>query len=132
MDARIAALLDKQDIYEVLAHFMRACDRGDPESLRRCYHPGAVEDHAGGYLGDAHAWIDSIEPVLVYSRTVMTQVLSNVLIDVDGDVAARRPTSRQRVGGVSRASSSTSRPWCALSTASSAAMGGGRSCAGSW
>lgn len=103
MDARIAILLDKQDIYEVLARFMRSCDRGDPESLRRCYHPGAVEDHAGGYLGDAQAWIDSIEPLLVHPRTLMTHVLSNVLIEVDGDAARSEAyittTSRRKVDG---------------------------------
>ena len=87
-DDALQELLDKQAIYEVVARFMRACDRGDPDDLRTCYHPGAIEDHAGGYVGDAQAWIDTIVPTLTHPKTLMTHVLTNVLIEVRGDVAS--------------------------------------------
>jgi hypothetical protein len=100
-DAAVAELLDKQAITEVLARFMRACDRGDPDSLRACFHPDATEDHGGTYLGPASAWVDSIEPTLMHPRTRMTHCMTNVLIDVHGDVAGSEAyvttTSRVRI-----------------------------------
>jgi len=44
-DPEIQALLDKQTITEVLTRYLRSVDRGDVETLRECYLPGAVEDH---------------------------------------------------------------------------------------
>ena len=87
MDVAVQKLLDKQEIYEVLARFMRACDRGDVAGLRACFHPDAVEDHGGTYLGPASAWVDGIEARLVHPKTRMTHCLTNVLIEIEGDRA---------------------------------------------
>jgi ketosteroid isomerase-like protein len=99
----VQELLDKQSITEVLARFMRACDRGDPAALRACFHPDAIEDHGGTYLGPASDWVDSIEAVLVHPKTRMTHCMTNVLVEVHGDVAACEAyvntTSRVRVDG---------------------------------
>jgi hypothetical protein len=111
--AQVRELLDKQAITEVLARFMRACDRGDPAGLRECFHPDAVEDHGGTYLGPASAWVDSIEAVLTHPRTKMTHCMTNVLIEVRGDQAASEAyvttTSRVRVGAELVDSTSCSR-----------------------
>lgn len=96
-------LIAKQEIYEVLARFMRACDRGDAAALHECYHDDAIEDHAGRYVGDAHAWVDSIEPNITRPQALMTHVLSNVLIEVAGDAAVSEAyvttTSRRELHG---------------------------------
>lgn len=87
MDSALQELLDKQAIYEVLARFMRACDRGDSSGVRACFHPDAVEDHGGTYLGPASEWVDGIEPRLLHPKTRMTHCMTNVLIEVAGDRA---------------------------------------------
>ncbi|MER7273159.1 nuclear transport factor 2 family protein [Dactylosporangium sp. NPDC000244] len=80
-------LLDKQEISEILTRYMRAVDRGDLDALRACYLPGAVEEHGGVYTGPADAYVDSIERTLTHPRSITTHVISNVLIELDGDRA---------------------------------------------
>ncbi|MFI5915898.1 nuclear transport factor 2 family protein [Dactylosporangium sp. NPDC051541] len=83
----LQALLDKQEITEVLTRYMRAVDRGDLEALRACYLPGAIEEHGGVYSGPAGAYVDSIARTLTHPRSITTHLLSNVLIELDGDRA---------------------------------------------
>jgi hypothetical protein len=87
MDERLQALLDKQEIGEVLARYMRAVDRGDLDTLRACYLPGATEEHGGVYSGDAQSYVDGIAQTLTHPRALTTHCLSNVLIELDGDTA---------------------------------------------
>jgi SnoaL-like domain len=42
----LQALLDKQEITELLTRYLRSVDRGDVATLRSCYLPGATEDTA--------------------------------------------------------------------------------------
>ena len=46
-DDGLPEMLAKHRIREVLSRYARAIDRGDGELLRTCYHPDAVEEHAG-------------------------------------------------------------------------------------
>ena len=46
-DPALQALLDKQEIAELLTRYLRSVDRGDVDTLRACYLPGATEDHGG-------------------------------------------------------------------------------------
>lgn len=80
-------LIDKQEITESLARYMRAVDRGDLDTLRASYLPGAIEEHGGVYSGPASSYVDSIERTLTHPRSLTTHVLSNVLIELDGDRA---------------------------------------------
>ena len=45
--ASLQALLDKQEITELLTRYLRSVDRGDLDTLRSCYLLGATEDHGG-------------------------------------------------------------------------------------
>jgi len=45
--AAVQALLDKQEITELLTRYLRSVDRGDLDTLRSCYLLGATEDHGG-------------------------------------------------------------------------------------
>ena len=85
--AAVAMLLDKSDIADLLARYMRAIDRGDIEALRACYAPGATEEHGGIYAGPAQGYIDTIAGALTNPRLVATHTISNVLVEVDGDTA---------------------------------------------
>ena len=86
-DPEIQALLDKQTITEVLTRYLRSVDRGDVETLRECYLPGAVEDHGGIWEGPASEYVDSIAKGIAHPKSLTSHVLSNVLIDVKGDTA---------------------------------------------
>jgi hypothetical protein len=85
-DPAIQALLDKQEITEVLMRYSRAVDRGDVDLLRECYHTDAAEDHGGTFAGSAADYIAKIAPMLPRGG-VLTHAVSNVLIELHGDAA---------------------------------------------
>jgi hypothetical protein len=83
----IRTLLDKNEITELLTRYLRAIDRGDIQTLRACYLPGATEEHGGIYSGPAQGYVDTIEAALRHPRAVGTHALTNILIEVDADRA---------------------------------------------
>ncbi|RAY12794.1 nuclear transport factor 2 family protein [Actinomadura craniellae] len=87
MSDRYQALLDKQEIYEVLARYLRAVDRGDVEGVLACYLPDATEDHGGVFTGSARDYVAGIADVLTHPRARTMHCMTNVLIDLDGDQA---------------------------------------------
>jgi hypothetical protein len=109
----VAVLLDKLAITELLTGYLRAIDRGDIATLRASYHPGADEEHGGLYAGPAQGYLDSIEAGLTHPRAVGTHTLSNVLIEVAGDLARSEhyvlAMTRVKVDGVVRDSLVASR-----------------------
>ena len=52
-DPAVQALLDKQEITELLTRYLRSVDRGDVATLRSCYLRGSTEDHGGLFDGPA-------------------------------------------------------------------------------
>lgn len=87
-DARIQALLDKQEIQEVIHRRARAADRKDLTLARSCFHDGGTEDH-GGFVGDVDEYL-KWSPISDRSgdpHRVMWHFVSNILIDLDGDTA---------------------------------------------
>jgi hypothetical protein len=81
----LADLIAKQEIHELLMRFLRGMDRQDWDSVRSCYHPGAVHDH-GTFRGPIDELIEREKKI--YEHFVSnTHFAGNELIDVDGDVA---------------------------------------------
>jgi SnoaL-like protein len=68
-DPALQALLDKLQIAEFLTRYLRSVDRGDVDTLRSCYLPGATEDHGGLFAGPAQDYVDSIAPALTHPRS---------------------------------------------------------------
>jgi hypothetical protein len=64
----LTALLDKQEITELLTRYLRSVDRGDVATLRACYLPGATEDHGGLFEGPAADYADSIAGARMIDR----------------------------------------------------------------
>lgn len=88
-DTAVAGLLAKQEITEVLYRRARAGDRRDVELALSCYHEGATEDHEG-FAGTAADFIRDVSMIAPESRAPVVGLwhfISNVLIDLDGDVA---------------------------------------------
>jgi SnoaL-like domain len=85
-DDRIRALLDRQEIVEVLVRFCRGVDRLDPEMIRSCLHDDAIDDH-GMFRGGP----EELAAYLVASgRSMVATVhyITNVTLRLDGDRAA--------------------------------------------
>ncbi len=84
---RLQAMLDRQDIEDLLYSYCRAVDRGDENLLRSSYHPDATEDRGPGlFQGLAHdfvVWYMGVLNGIKLSNTMLT----NVRIDLRGDVA---------------------------------------------
>ena len=66
-DPALQALLDKQQIAELLTRYLRSVDRGDVATLRACYLPGATEDHGGLFAGPAQDYVDNIAAALTHA-----------------------------------------------------------------
>jgi hypothetical protein len=84
--AKLQAMLDKEEIREILYRYCRACDRADRALLESCYHPGAIEDH-GAFFGEAAAFAANLvgNASRLYRR--MGHMVSTINIELDGDVA---------------------------------------------
>ncbi|MEO3786831.1 nuclear transport factor 2 family protein [Actinocorallia sp. B10E7] len=86
----VGALLDKQEIHELLTRYLRAVDRGDVEGVRACYLPGATEDHGGVFTGTADDYVTSVSAVVSHPRSRTMHCMTNVLVELspnDPDLA---------------------------------------------
>ena len=82
---RLEALLDRQDIAEVIYRYARGVDRLDLDLIRSCFHADAYDDH-GTFQGGIDAFITYVSDFL--PRYVATMhFMGNMLIEVEGPVA---------------------------------------------
>jgi 3-phenylpropionate/cinnamic acid dioxygenase small subunit len=85
LEERLAALLAKEEIRDVLYRYCRAVDRGDLELMKSCYHPDARDDH-GFFSGLAWDFADYVLPILAQLE-LSIHSLSNPLIELSGSKA---------------------------------------------
>jgi hypothetical protein len=84
MTPAIAA--DHIEIQQVLYRYCRAVDRGDEALLRSVYHPGAIDRH-GAFCGSGAEFAAYLVPAMDQAPRVGQHHITNILIDVDGDLA---------------------------------------------
>jgi len=84
--ARLARMLAKQDILDVLARYARGVDRADGELLASCYHADAIEEHGPNYSGPAAEYIAGAVERLKHMGP-MVHYLCNSHIELDGNRA---------------------------------------------
>lgn len=85
MDTALQKLADQLEIQRLLALYCRGIDRCDAALLKTVYWPDADEEH-GIFNGKAWAFADFIVP-LIRGMKITSHAISNVLIELDGDVA---------------------------------------------
>lgn len=85
-DAKVQRLLARTEIQEVLARYVRGIDRANGEMLKSCYHPDAIEEHAGNYTGNAHEYVGGAME-RVKTMGVMQHLLGSSHIEFSGDKA---------------------------------------------
>ncbi len=83
-DTKQRQLLARLEILDVLARYVRGVDRGDGELLKSCYHADAIEEHAGNFTGNAHAYVDDAAPRIL-KMNAMQHLLGSSHIDFAGD-----------------------------------------------
>lgn len=85
MDPRLQALIDRQEILDVLHQYVRGCDRCDEPTIAATYHPGAWDNH-GSYQGTGH---DFAKVVCTNNgeRETMSHLLGQSVITINGDSA---------------------------------------------
>ena len=84
-DRDLQALLDRQAITEILYLYCRACDRADEVLLRSLFHADSKHRH-GGFDGLSQDFAGFAMKIIARAR-VTKHVLTNVSIELDGDVA---------------------------------------------
>jgi uncharacterized protein (TIGR02246 family) len=84
----MSGLEDAEQIRQLYAKYCHAGDSGDCNAFAQCFTEDAVVD-ANGHLSTGRAAIrESCEAYRpVYAATPMRHVVTNILIDVDGDEA---------------------------------------------
>jgi hypothetical protein len=85
-EARIDALLDKQDIMDCLARFSRGMDRFDRDIYMSAFHDDA-EMAAGPFVGSAADCWDWAVPMHETGQIVTHHALLQTTIDLNGDTA---------------------------------------------
>jgi len=81
LDDRVARLLDKQEIEEVVLRYCRGIDRRDLEMVRDCYHPDGTDEH-GSFSGTIDEYLVWVDGLLEKYRFTM-HVIGNVLIELE-------------------------------------------------
>lgn len=100
MGATVQALVDRAEILECLNRYARGMDRHDREMVRSSYHEGAIDVHGSQAFGveDFIDWAFAYhEPQLHHQHHI-----SNVTIDVHGEVATWTDSSASADAGRSR------------------------------
>ena len=86
LKSAMQAVIDKQEIYDVLARLCRAVDRSDRALLETTYHADGMHKHGTAPEMTAAQYIDIAISSLSQVGSVYHQ-LQNVLIELHGDVA---------------------------------------------
>lgn len=84
-EARLAQLIDRQEIMDCLHRYTRGTDRVDADLIRSAFFPDAIDYHGPvtGTVEDFLAYWLPLQP----PREVSMHYIANTTIDLDGDVA---------------------------------------------
>ena len=86
MDSRLQALLDKQEITELVHTYCRAADRHDYDLMRTLYHDDAIDDHGAFFKGLAMEFIDQL-PEIQKPMNILHHNVTTINLKVHGDYA---------------------------------------------
>jgi hypothetical protein len=86
LEAKVAYLLDRQQIYDVIASYARGVDRLDRDVLESVYHEDALDDHTF-FVGNRHEFWKWVHGVHSNHHHSSNHFIGNHLVDIQGDVA---------------------------------------------
>ena len=85
MDPRLQALIDRQEILDVMHQYVLGCDRNDQARIEDVYHPEAQDNH-GQYKGPGKAFAKQVCDGNA-ERDSMSHHLGQSTINIKGDSA---------------------------------------------
>lgn len=88
---KLQAMIDRQEIEQLLHLYCRAIDRLDSELLKSIYHPDGTDDH-GSFSGNAHEFADFIMAEIRETTLYGFHTVTQSIIDVEGVQAAAEST----------------------------------------
>jgi len=86
---KLQALLDKDQIKDVLMRYTRGVDRRDRVALESAYWPDATDDHIT-YVGDASGFVEFAFAFTAEMRT--HHLVGQILIEFESELIARSET----------------------------------------
>jgi hypothetical protein len=86
LERKLQAVVDRQEIEQILKLYCRAIDRVDVDLLKSIYHPEATDDH-GSFSGNAHEFADYITTSMRTGIIDGIHTVTHCTIDVDGNFA---------------------------------------------
>ena len=84
-EQKLKLLIDKTEITEAIHRWCRGCDRADEQLMASVYHEDAVDLH--GPLEASGAEMSSMLAEFSHTVPYMSHHVSNILIEIEGDVA---------------------------------------------
>lgn len=86
MEAKLNYLLDRQEIYDVVANYCRATDRLDRELMLSVYHDDGIDDHTT-FVGGPRDFFDWWQGKRQTSVASSHHTIGNQTVELDGDTA---------------------------------------------
>ena len=86
-DEELAALVDRQAIYDAMLQYCRGVDRCDADLMRSVYHEDAT-DHHGAFEGRAWEFVDMFIPSSKEDSTFTQHAIANFTVELAGDRAS--------------------------------------------
>lgn len=85
-EARLALMLDRDELHALVTAYCRAVDRADYDALRDLYHPEATDSHGSFSTGGVEQFIAQLQAAEPYLRVSQHNVTTTNFV-VDGDAA---------------------------------------------
>ena len=85
-EARLALMLDRDELHALVTAYCRAVDRADYETLRQLYHPEATDSHGSFSTGGVENFIAQLTAAEPYVRVSQHNITTTNFV-VDGAAA---------------------------------------------
>jgi hypothetical protein len=89
-EAKLALMLARDELHQLVTAYCRAVDRADYEALRRLYHPDATDSHGSFSTGGVDQFIAQLQAAEPYVRVSQHNITTTNFViegDVEGDTA---------------------------------------------
>src|SRR5690348_1284162 len=85
-EGRLALMLARDELHQLVTAYCRAVDRADYDTLRNLYHPEATDSHGSFSTGGVEQFIAQLVAAEPYVR-VSQHNITTTNFDVEGDTA---------------------------------------------
>ena len=92
MRPRLALMLARDELHQLVTAYCRAVDRADYEALRSLYHPDATDSHGSFSTGGVEQFIAQLQAAEPYVRVSQHNITTTNFV-IEGDTAAVRSTA---------------------------------------